>query len=101
MGGVKPPRRGKDMSKKVDELRKILGDEEDENKIIIGDTTYGGVILTNDKLTCSKCKKVEPKAKMVCHMDGTDFYSNVFQCECGNQITMTTKRSGEDAAFWR
>lgn len=39
--------------------------------------------------------------EMTCHIDGTDFYSTQYQCECGNVINVNTKRSKSDMMRWK
>ena len=84
-------------------LRRIVDiyDAVEEPKIVRGNSTYYGVVEIEGEIACAKCKTIGPKAKMVMHMDGTDFYTNVFECECGNRIQQDSKRSMEDAAYWR
>jgi len=52
--------------------------------------TMNRLIETKDGITCG-CGN--PSLKMVCHIDGTDFYSYSYSCDCGNSIVMNCKRS--------
>lgn len=45
-----------------------------------------------------RCGCKDPCLRITCHMDGTDFYQSVYKCECGNVITVTTKR--EKGGYW-
>lgn len=38
--------------------------------------------------------------RMIAHIDGTDFCSYEYECECGNHITVTTERTEEDREYW-
>lgn len=38
--------------------------------------------------------------KCVCHIDGAKFYINQYECECGNHISVETKRTKEYARWW-
>lgn len=40
------------------------------------------------------------KAKMTAHIDGRDFYSYSYKCECGNEICIKRKRSKSDMMYW-
>ena len=55
---------------------------------------------TNDNLIKNKdgvtCNCGNPKLSMTCHIDGVDFYSFQYMCQCGNQVTVTNKRVKED-----
>lgn len=35
------------------------------------------------------------EATLLCHADGFDFYSYIYQCECDNKITITYKRKDD------
>ena len=37
---------------------------------------------------------------MTAHVDGTDFYATTYQCDCGNVINVSMKRSEEDMMIW-
>jgi len=65
-----------------------------------GNTTYDGVIEKDGKLVCQKCQKPEAKCKAVMHIDGKEFFSWQYECECGNGILVSTKRTGEDKRMW-
>ena len=64
----------------------------EKGNMIIEDT-MDRLIETKDGITCG-CKK--PSLKMVYHIDGTDFYSYSYSCDCGNSIVVNCKRSEED-----
>jgi hypothetical protein len=68
-------------------------------EITKGRSTYVGVKEVDGKIVCENCSKAGPM-KTTMHMDGAKFYTNVLQCECGNTVSITTKRSGMDAAHW-
>ena len=51
--------------------------------------TKDNLIETKDGITCG-CGN--PKLKMTCHIDGVDFYSYQYNCQCGNSIAMKCKR---------
>lgn len=54
-----------------------------------GNTTYYGVI------------EIDGKLALVCHMDGRDFYKNVYNCaKCGNVLEVEQKRNKRDRAYW-
>lgn len=61
-------------------------------------TTYEGFKETNGNLVCENCGGNE--GKMVMHLDGKTFYTSVFECKCGNRLSIKTKRIGENAAYW-
>ena len=65
-----------------------------------GNTTYKGVKENADGIiVCEKCGT--SGIKLVCHMDGKDFYMNQYECaECGNAISAETKRTKADARYW-
>lgn len=51
---------------------------------------------TNDNLIKNKdgvtCNCGNPKFSMTCHIDGVNFYSFQYMCQCGNQVTVTNER---------
>ena len=51
--------------------------------------TKDNLIETKDGITCG-CGN--PKLTMTCHIDGVDFYSYQYQCQCGNCIKVRYKR---------
>ena len=51
--------------------------------------TKDNLIETKDGITCG-CGN--PSLTMTCHIDGVDFYSYQYQCQCGNSITVNYKR---------
>jgi len=54
----------------------------------------------NDVGSCSKCGNKEGFS-MVMHMDGTKEYTTVYKCnKCGQEITMTCKRTGMNKKLW-
>ncbi len=55
--------------------------------------TMDMLIETKDGITCG-CKN--PSLKMVCYIDGRDFYSYSYSCDCGNSIVMNCKRDKGD-----
>lgn len=59
--------------------------------------TKDNLIETEDGITCG-CGN--PSLRMVCHMDGKDFYSYQYNCSCGNSILMECKRDKEDLMYW-
>lgn len=60
----------------------------EKGNMIIEDT-MDRLIETKDGITCG-CGK--PSLKMVFHIDGTNFYSYQYSCDCGNSISMECKR---------
>ena len=54
--------------------------------------TNNNLIETKDGITCG-CGN--PSLKMTCHIDGVDFYSYQYNCQCGNSITVNYKRKNE------
>lgn len=58
-----------------------------------GDMTVSDIndnlIETKDGITCG-CSN--PSLSMTCHIDGVDFYSYQYSCQCGNSITVNYKR---------
>ena len=60
--------------------------------------TFDGVKDVNGKLVCEKCGEVKLRMKM--HLDGKDFFTNIYECVCGNTISKVEKRSPEDMAYW-
>jgi hypothetical protein len=70
-------------------------------KIVKGDTTFSGLIDIDGKLACEQCKEINPKVKSTMHMDFVDRYVNSYECcNCGNEISKSTIRTGEDADYW-
>ena len=51
--------------------------------------TKDNLIETKDGITCGCCN---PSLTMTCHIDGVDFYSYQYNCQCGNSITVNYKR---------
>ena len=51
--------------------------------------TKDNLIETKDGITCG-CGN--PSLTMTCHIDGVDFYSYQYNCQCGNSITVNYKR---------
>lgn len=51
--------------------------------------TKDNLIETKDGITCG-CEN--PSLKMTSHIDGIDFYSYQYNCQCGNSITVDYKR---------
>ena len=51
--------------------------------------TKDNLIETKDGITCG-CGN--PSLKMTCHIDGVDFYSYQYNCQCGNSIEVSYKR---------
>lgn len=43
------------------------------------------LVETKDGITCG-CGN--PKLTMTCHIDGVDFYSYQYNCQCGNSIAV-------------
>lgn len=60
--------------------------------------TNDNLVETEEGITCG-CEN--PRLKMVCYIDGTDFYGYQYSCACGNSISMKCKRSDEDAMYWQ
>ena len=54
--------------------------------------TKDNLIETKDGITCG-CEN--PSLTMACHIDGVDFYSYQYNCQCGNSITVNYKRKRE------
>lgn len=59
--------------------------------------TKDNLIETEKGITCG-CGN--PSLKMVCHIDGVDFYGYQYSCSCGNSISMECKRSKVDSMYW-
>ena len=55
--------------------------------------TNDNLIETKDSITCG-CGN--PKLTMTCHIDGVDFYSYQYQCQCGNCVEVSYKRSKDE-----
>ena len=51
--------------------------------------TNDNLIETKDGITCG-CSN--PSLSMTCHIDGVDFYSYQYKCQCGNCIAASYKR---------
>ena len=51
--------------------------------------TKDNLIETKDGITCG-CEN--PNLKMTSHIDGVDFYSYQYNCQCGNIINVKYKR---------
>lgn len=70
-------------------------------QIVKGNTTYDGVKEDeNGNIVCEKCGQPD-RVTMGMHLDGKDFYQTVYDCECGNMINATTKRTGLNKELWR
>ena len=59
-----------------------------KGRMIVCDTE-DNLIETEQGITCG-CGN--PSLKMVCHIDGKDFYGYQYSCSCGNSISMECKR---------
>lgn len=59
--------------------------------------TKDNLIETKDGITCG-CGN--PSLRMVCHVDGKDFYGYQYRCACGNSISMECKRDKESLLFF-
>lgn len=55
------------------------------------------LIETEEGINCG-CGN--PSLKMICHIDGKDFYSYQYSCSCGNHISIKCKRNKEDLMYW-
>lgn len=66
---------------------------EKENMTV--EDTMDRLVEKEGGITCG-CEK--PSLKMVYHIDGTDFYSYSYRCDCGNSISVSRKRENE--VFW-
>jgi hypothetical protein len=63
--------------------------------ILYKGSIYSGVVLSEDGVpVCSSCKNKESKATRTMHLDGTDWYSSSYECDCGNGIGVNSKRKG-------
>lgn len=51
------------------------------------------LIETEKGITCG-CGN--PNLRMVCHIDGREWYGYQYNCKCGNAINVTHKRSEDD-----
>ena len=55
---------------------------------------------TNDNLKEMEkgitCGCENPSLRMVCHIDGKDFFGYQYKCSCGNLIAVNHKRSKDD-----
>lgn len=73
-----------------------------ENKgIVRGNTTYFGIIEIDGKFACSGCNTINPETNKTMHMDFNDRFDNSYSClKCGNCITVSTKRTGENLLYW-
>lgn len=67
----------------------------EKDKITITDKN-DNLVETKEGITCG-CEN--PKLKMVCHIDGVDFYGYTYQCSCGNVIEAHYQRNKEDMMF--
>lgn len=63
-----------------------------------GKSTYEGFKEVDGKLVCEKCGGTT--GRLISHIDGTDFYGSSYECECGNVLSVTSKRSKEDMMYW-
>ena len=64
-------------------------------KIENGLVTYEGATRNEQgNLVCSECSGT--MMEHIKHVDGLEWFANVFQCTCGNEITVTIQRSGID-----
>ena len=52
--------------------------------------TMDRLVENDGKITCG-CDN--PELTGITFIDGDDFYSNTYQCDCGNIINVTGKRS--------
>lgn len=66
---------------------------EKENMTV--EDTMDRLVEKEEGIICG-CEK--PSLKIICHIDGTDFYSYLYRCDCGNSISMNCKR--ENGVFW-
>lgn len=64
-------------------------------KIENGLVTYEGV-MHNDQgdLVCSECSGT--MMEHIKHVDALEWFANIYQCTCGNEITVTIRRDGMD-----
>jgi hypothetical protein len=63
--------------------------------ILYKGSIYSGVVLSDAGVpVCSSCKDKESTATRTMHLEGTDWYSNGYQCDCGNSISVSSKRKG-------
>ena len=46
------------------------------------------------------CGCGNPSLKIVCHIDGREFYGYQYNCQCGNSINVTYKRSDDDMMLY-
>jgi len=70
-------------------------------EIIKGDSTYTGVIETEDgRIVCEKCQRADGEATQTMHIDFTDKYVTNYVCECDNAISVETKRDAESMMLW-
>ena len=55
--------------------------------------------LESGNYGCPQCKS--DQLKLITHMDGKDFFKNVYNCcGCGFPISFTHQRSKEDQMYW-
>lgn len=59
--------------------------------------TMDKLIETKEGITCG-CEN--PSLKIVCHIDGSDFYGYQYVCTCGNSISVKHKRNEENYLYW-
>lgn len=64
-------------------------------KLIYQGGLFAGVVLDGGKPVCEVCKDKECQATFITHVDFTDRFTNVFKCDCGNEISVTRKRKGK------
>jgi len=69
--------------------------------LIKGNSTYEGMIEIGGKLACESCKTIGPECRYGMHVDCDNKFINTYTCKCGNIISISTKRTGEGAKYWR
>lgn len=59
----------------------------------------GGRKTDEGNVICEKCGQLL-KGKMIMHLDFDKSYTTVYECECGNQIAVSWRRSKKDQMYW-
>jgi hypothetical protein len=63
--------------------------------ILYKGSIYSGVVLSDAGVpVCSNCKSKDSQATSDMHIDGNKWFLNTYKCDCGNGISVNTKRKG-------
>lgn len=68
----------------------------EKNGVVIEDSN-DNLVEKEQGVTCG-CENTS--LKMTCHMDGREFYTDCYKCDCGNSINVTHKRTKEEMLLW-